>query len=76
MSTRAEKLSFAEGMVTKLQAALGTGASIVTVSTDGVSTTFDRKGALQELEYWEKQVWRYSRDKSRSSNINLSGSHD
>ncbi len=75
-TTRIEKRDFARQMIGKLETALATGAGVVSVSTDGVSTTYDRKGALAELEYWRKQDIRYSRSKSRTTNIDLSGAHD
>ena len=71
-SSRVEKLSFARKMVSQLETALIDGAGVVTVSADGVSTTFSRDQALKELEWWRKQVIRYSRRRSRVRGVNLS----
>lgn len=73
---RSRKLAFAREMCSQLEEALRTGAMLVSVSTDGISTTFNRAQALEELEHWRKQVIRYSRCKSRVRNIDLSGGHD
>ncbi len=71
-SSRVEKLSFARKMVSQLETSLIDGAGVVTVSADGVSTTFSRDQALKELEWWRKQVIRYSRRRSRVRGVNLS----
>ena len=71
-ASRVEKLSFARKMVSQLEAALLDGAGIVSVSADGVSTTFKREQALLELEWWRKQVIRYGRKRSRVRGVNLS----
>lgn len=74
MGTRADKLAFAQAMVEKLQTALSSGATVMSVSVDGNYTQFDRPGALKELEYWHKQVIRYSRaTRGRTSTIRLDG---
>lgn len=72
---RAQRLAFAKAMISELEDALREGAGIVSVSTDGVSTTMSRDQALKELEHWRKQENRYSRSKSRTTTINLSNSH-
>lgn len=70
--TRADKLAFAETMVANLRTALASGATVMSVSVDGNYTQFNRQQALQELEYWQKQVIRYSRSKrGRTSTIRL-----
>lgn len=72
MATRAEKLAFAQTMVETLQSALSTGATVMSVSVDGNYTQFNRAQAIQELEYWQKQVIRYSRaTRGRTSTIRL-----
>ena len=71
-SSRVEKLSFARKMVSQLETSLIDGAGVVTVSADGVSTTFSRDQALKELEWWRKQVIRYNRRRSRVRGVNLS----
>ena len=71
-ASRVEKLSFARKMVSQLETGLLTGAVIVQVSADGISTTFNRDQALKELEWWRKQVIRYGRKRSRVRGVNLS----
>ena len=73
LQSRAHKLAFAKKMIETLETQLMSGAMIVSVSTDGVSTTFNREQALKELEMWRKQAIRYSRSRSGIRNINLGG---
>lgn len=74
--TRQDKLNNARARVADLETALATNAAVVSVSTDGVSVTYSRKQALTELEWWRKQVIRYSRPNSRFRRIKLGGGHD
>lgn len=70
--SRADKLAFAQTMVTNLRAALATGATVMSVSVDGNYTQFNRDQAIKELEHWEKQVIRYSRSyRGRTTSIRL-----
>lgn len=75
-SERNRKLEFAKSMVDSLETQIASGAGIVSVSVDGTSVDFDRSQAMQELQYWRKEVTRYSRTRSRMSNFNLGSSHD
>jgi hypothetical protein len=43
-----------------LREALETGVGVVSVTIDGRTTQFDRKQALQELDFWEKRAARES----------------
>ena len=75
-SERNRKLEFAKSMVDSLETQIASGAGIVSVSVDGTSVDFDRSQAMKELQYWRKEVTRYSRSKSRMSNFNLGNAHD
>jgi hypothetical protein len=75
-SERNRKLEFAKSMVDSLETQIASGAGIVSVSVDGTSVDFDRSQAMKELQYWRKEVTRYSRTRSRMSNFNLGNSHD
>jgi hypothetical protein len=75
-SERNRKLEFAKSMVDSLETQIASGAGIVSVSVDGTSVDFDRSQAMQELQYWRKEVTRYSRTRSRMSNFNLGNAHD
>ena len=74
--TREQKLSFAQQMVDQLEEMLMTGAGVASVSVDGTAVTYSRAQALKELEWWRKQVARYSRTKSRTTTINLGNAND
>lgn len=74
--SRAHKLTFAKLMVSKLETALQSGATVVSIQTDGISTSFNRDQAIRELEMWRKQVIRYSKKRSRLRSINMGGSND
>jgi hypothetical protein len=75
-SERNRKLEFAKQMVDSLETQIASGAGIVSVSVDGTSVDFDRSQAMKELQYWRKEVTRYSRTRSRMSNFNLGNAHD
>lgn len=75
MSTRAEKKAFADEMVALLEDQLKATVGAVSIGTDGVNVELKR-GLEKELEHWRKQSQRYDRTKSRTSNVDLSGSHD
>ena len=45
-------------MVAILREALATGAGVVSVTVDGRTTQYDRKQALQELNFFEKRAAR------------------
>jgi hypothetical protein len=75
-SERNRKLEFAKSMVDSLETQIASGAGIVSVSVDGTSVDFDRSQAMKELQYWRKEVTRYSRTRSRMSNFNLGNAHD
>jgi hypothetical protein len=63
-------------MVASLEEQMATGAGVMMVSVDGNMVQYNRDQAIKELEYWRKQVVRYSRSKSRFSSFNLGNSHD
>lgn len=48
-------------------------AGPVSISIDGVSTTYNRPAAIQELEYWRKRYALEQGTRSRSSRIKLNG---
>jgi hypothetical protein len=73
---RIQKLETARKMVTSLEEQMATGAGVMMVSVDGNMVQYNRDQAIKELEYWRKQVVRYSRSKSRFSSFNLGNSHD
>jgi hypothetical protein len=75
MSTRGEKLLFAQSMVTALETQLLDSAGVTSVGTDGLSVTIDPV-MERKLEHWRKQVIRYSRSRSRATTVNLGNSHD
>jgi hypothetical protein len=63
-------------MVDSLESQIASGVGIVSVSVDGTSVDFDRSQAMKELQFWRKEVTRYSRTRSRMSNFNLGNAHD
>jgi hypothetical protein len=73
---RIQKLETARKMVASLEEQMSTGAGVMMVSVDGNMVQYNRDQAIKELEYWRKQVVRYSRSKSRFSSFNLGNSHD
>jgi hypothetical protein len=73
---RIQKLETARKMVASLEEQMATGAGVMMVSVDGNMVQYNRAQAIKELEYWRKQVVRYSRSKSRFSSFNLGNSHD
>jgi hypothetical protein len=73
---RIQKLETARKMVASLEEQMATGAGVMMVSVDGNMVQYNRDQAIKELEYWRKQVVRYSRSKSRFSSFNLGNSHD
>jgi hypothetical protein len=73
---RIQKLETARRMVASLEEQMATGAGVMMVSVDGNMVQYNRDQAIKELEYWRKQVVRYSRSKSRFSSFNLGNSHD
>ncbi len=75
-SERNRKLEFARSMATALEEQIASGAGIVSVSVDGTNVQFDRGQAMKELQYWRKEITRYSRTRSRMSNIGLGNCHD
>jgi hypothetical protein len=75
-SERNRKLEFAKQMVDSLESQIASGVGIVSVSVDGTSVDFDRSQAMKELQFWRKEVTRYSRTRSRMSNFNLGNAHD
>jgi hypothetical protein len=75
-SERNRKLEFAKSMVDSLESQIASGVGIVSVSVDGTSVDFDRSQAMKELQFWRKEVTRYSRTRSRMSNFNLGNAHD
>ena len=77
MSTdRNRKLARAQEMVELLEAQLASGVGIVSMSVDGTSININREQAMKELEWWEKQVTRYSRARGRTSSIRLDTQND
>ena len=75
-SERNRKLEFAKQMADSLESQIASGVGIVSVSVDGTSVDFDRSQAMKELQFWRKEVTRYSRTRSRMSNFNLGNAHD
>jgi len=75
-SERNRKLEFAKQMVDSLESQIASGVGIVSVSVDGTSVDFDRSQAMKEIQFWRKEVTRYSRTRSRMSNFNLGNAHD
>lgn len=75
-SERLRKLELARTMVQSLEENLSTGAGVFMVQMDGTMVQFNRDQAIKELEHWRKQVIRYSRRRSRFSNIGLGNCHD
>lgn len=73
---RNRKLEFAKTMAQSLEDQIASGAGIVSVSVDGTNVQFDRSQAMKELQYWRKEITRYSRSRSRMANMNLGNCHD
>jgi len=68
---RQKRLAHAKRMVDAIEEQLATGVGIVNVNVDGMSVTFNREKAFEELQKWSKLVIRLSRTKSRTSAIRL-----
>ncbi len=75
---RAERLIEARKNLAAVNTALANGSAGVTaINIDGFSVSYDRKGLLEEREYWSKKVRRLSRSSSaRTQGIDLSGAHE
>lgn len=58
-------------MVDIIRAALATGASVVSVNIDGQVTQWDRRQAMQELEFWERRAARSTGRRPAAASINL-----
>jgi len=74
MTERTRKLELARTMVQQLEDGLASGAGIFMVQMDGTMVQFERQNALKELQFWRKEVTRYSRKQSRFSSFNLGNS--
>jgi len=73
-TTREEKAQFARAMVEQLESQIKAGNSTIqSTATDGVSVTFSRKEAIEELSYWKKQAYQLARRGSRMSSFDISG---
>lgn len=60
-------------MVDALEAALVDNAGVAEVVVDGVRVKYDRKQALEELNFWRRQLARERGTRPIASSINLSG---
>jgi len=62
----------AKDMVDQLETALSTGAGVVQVTVDGQTVRWDRKQALDELDYWRRRATREGGRRPRVQTMNLS----
>ncbi len=61
-----------KAIIDSLEAALAENpGGPVTVSIDGVSTTYNRPAAIQELEYWRKRYALEQGTRARTSRIKM-----
>jgi hypothetical protein len=58
-------------MINALQSALSENAGVVSVNVDGTSVRYDRKQALRELDYWQRQKAQSAGKRPRVSSVNL-----
>jgi hypothetical protein len=74
---RARKLQRAKRMVALLETALyeqaESGGGVVSVTIDGMAVSFSQDAAQKQLEWWEKQVSRFSPGRSRFHTARLDG---
>jgi len=61
----------ADKMVTAIEAALLTGAGVVSVSFGGVSTSYNREQAIKELNYWRRRQGVENGTRPRAARLNL-----
>ncbi|MCL2745202.1 MAG: hypothetical protein FWE67_15270 [Planctomycetaceae bacterium] len=69
-----EKLDFVRQRIVQLRQFLLSNNQTLSVSHDGMSTTFDRKGALEELAEMERQEKVLTQGSGWIRNIDMSGS--
>jgi hypothetical protein len=55
MPVNVEKLEFVQQRIVQLRQFLLSGQPVTSISHDGMSVTFDRRGALEELTEMERQ---------------------
>ena len=58
-------------MVELLTTALATSPGVVSIGVDGQTITYDRKSALEELKFWQRQAARAAGTRPISGQINL-----
>lgn len=58
-------------MVTSLKEFLQSGAGVTSITVDGVTTTLDRKQAMEELSFWERRAARTAGTRPVASRIKL-----
>lgn len=74
---RKKRLRYHRDMVKKLETELFEGVSgLASTASDGVSTSFNRRQQLEELEYHRKMVRMLERGGKRFRTIGLGNSHD
>ena len=61
----------ADKMVTAIEAALLTGAGVVSVNMGGVSTSYNRAQAITELNYWRRRQAVENGTRPRATRIRL-----
>ena len=66
----------AEDRVEALEAALATGAGVVSVSIDGQTVTYNRADARAELQFWARKRARERRQRPAAASIRLGGIYE